>query len=602
MKRILLTILLLSLLPFGVNAGPAKSKIAVISLTCGADGLVADDAMKCKLAQTYQICANRGWDVYYVEWNGDSTALKTALVDSAAAWGIEFAAFLGGQGRNPETLIEPEDGSFNPFIDPNPNYCSVPSVWWIGYDARDNSATFTLGTDATNKANMASNDGVFFHTANYSGALDTVCFYTNPDMSGAIAKYDGSTAIDSILTYASYETVEGSHYLALWSRTSGGVVKYYMGMQDGGAGVVLDALICKHVTYYDPLYFTFDLDDFGMAQQIGGDSHTITTFPNDTNAPITTANFWSNLDSLFQAFEDYGFKLNVGTVAKNVRERADTNQWAEWYGLAQRWKDSPNLAWVWHDHGLESDTDTTSALFAGDYHYRAFNITEGSSALDVQLIDSLYDDSCDSIRAWGLTVSPYIIPPWDNVDGAYDDIGDSIATMCGQNGLAMRSLSQTVNPGPTGGARPYLCSQDHLGCKVLLGSYLTAAGHADTSLVADSALAVILYQGFWGPNFFYARDRPGMSPGATDVDSWGSAARRFFDEPAGGSSSYERFNSRVSVMHTGACYNANKNLQLIRKIGQTMIWLEWLAGKDIYQSKFAHELANDPKCWRQVRR
>ena len=55
-------------------------------------------------------------------------------------------------------------------------------------------------------------------------------------------------------------------------------------------------------------------------------------------------------------------------------------------------------------------------------------------------------------------------------------------------------------------------------------------------------------------------------------------------------------------MHTGACYNANKNLQLIRKIGQTMIWLEWLAGKDIYQSKFAHELANDPKCWRQVRR
>ena len=26
------------------------------------------------------------------------------------------------------------------------------------------------------------------------------------------------------------------------------------------------------------------------------------------------------------------------------------------------------------------------------------------------------------------------------------------------------------------------------------------------------------------------------------------------------------------------------------------------AGKDIYQSKFAHELAQDPKCWRQVTR
>ena len=62
MRRILFTILLLSLLPFGAVAGPNVSRVAVIDLTCGADSEISDDCGRRNKAQLYQILANRGID------------------------------------------------------------------------------------------------------------------------------------------------------------------------------------------------------------------------------------------------------------------------------------------------------------------------------------------------------------------------------------------------------------------------------------------------------------------------------------------------------------------------------------------------------------
>ena len=605
MKRILITILLLSLLPFGVSAGPARSKVAVIRVESSPD--FANQQTAWDYTNRYgvaidKILSNRGIDAMYFTYDGDTTRLKVMLSDTfTAANNIEFAVFYGGWGDALKTYTnDTATSQIWRFVEPGYGggaYCSVNAFWW-SY-AINSTADYDIGV--TGAAAISENNAQHFYTPSYDGC-DT--FYAYPQTSGTYGYVTGprndTPEVDSILTYTDYPDDDGKeHYMGVWSTTRDGLINYYTSMIDGTVNLIVDAIICKNVTYFDPLYYAWDIDDFGMHNIGTAAGDTYGTLPTGTNyVNLDDTLFWDNIGAMFQAIEDYDMKLTIGAVAKGIKTTyADSNQWGEWVDIATTWGGNSHFAWVWHNHGLESVDDSTTALFiktggtAGNPSastYRHFNITEGSAAVTVARMDSLYEDACDSLRAtFGVEIAPYIIPPYDNVDGTYGDLKDIVAEFCASNGLAIRSKA--------GDGLPYLCSREYNGAKVLVGHY--SGSTAIQGLILDTGKANAVWNAFFNPNFYRFEGMVKMSPGVASALTWYNVNRTF-----GGYGNYEAQNSRINILHFAGCYGDDRNTQFIGYIGEHIAFLEDLAGKDLYECKFAYELAQDPKCWRQVKR
>jgi len=167
------------------------------------------------------------------------------------------------------------------------------------------------------------------------------------------------------------------------------------------------------------------------------------------------------------------------------------------------------------------------------------------------------------------------------------NLQDSIAAFAVGRNAAIRAKYVTTEP--------YFSTQRWNGADVILCSYLTNSN--DTLLAATTNLAYYPWLNFFGPTFFFMKTgATGNNPGVVNnLALWYGATRDLRQE---------EFNGRrtgINVMHFGACKNVNRNLQQVTNIEDTIDWLEWIAGKDLYECVFSYELTK-PKHWQQLAR
>ena len=559
-----------------------------------------NDSARRNLAQVYSDCAVRGINTKTYYWDGKADNLKTMIRLPE----IEFVIFVGGSSWNTANYIDPVGkDNLAYFWSHDTSYCNKNA--WVWFHNGTLQATDPYVSGALTET---STYGIFknsnFYTANYPGEMDTLgIIANNPQTQGRVVFLDPeATNVDTILTftgrYLYNQTVGHERYAGVWSRTENGVIRYYTALCDGGVGMILDAKICKHVTHFRKLQLAFDMDDHGTSAMMNGEispfPHSKGSFPEYAGAiQLTDANFWDRLDGFYQLFIDYDLKLTIGIQADDLRNNAETcyadsNQWKKWYDIARKYKDDPHFQFCWHNHGYENSADSVSALFRNAESYNDYNEIRGASLSEenpptVAIIDSIYQADCDSIKAWGLTVAPYFMAPWDAFKGLYENLGDTITAFIKLNNLCVGPKGP-MDGYPQSPWNDYIEEDD---IKVGLRYYISLADTSD--LINES----VIVWNFWGSNFGQAGAGPmsGFNPNIANTGTWNSSLRVLR------SILYSKPNCRIGCIHPGPCFSQggiDRNTQLITKFGELIKYLEWLAGnKDLYESVFPQDLDMD---------
>jgi len=586
MKKIILAILIMA---FAVGVQATERSVVLIVKVDADNYPKAQDWSRRHMAQVYKTCATRNVDTRFFQWRGDADRL-TAFIDSTEC---EFVFFIGSRSYRPRAYTDPTEveGGDNiaHFWGQESAYCDVPAMV-LFYGGMNDNDYYVSGAGLDNKA-LSMN--MYFYTANYTGALDTLPVYCNNSsaVSVVVDVDDGISGVDSILTYAKYGIVNYEHYMGLWSRTDEGVIRYYCTLADGMVGAVIDAIMCKHITHFRKVQYAIDFNGFGKHYFITGaynENLKAYTFPNSGDVALTHDNFFARIDSLTQKLFRYDMKASYITTTKFLKSyHADSNQWSEWWDLAQKYKDNTNIQWAVGSIDLENPDDERSILF---HDYASYVATAYDSALPppVSYMDSLYEDACDSIKAWGLTVAPYIATT-NNLHGHYGYLQDSIITFLSDNNLTTRQQEITEESRDIGWGT-YWDNTERNGVKI----YLTMHGVSSRNdYLGLDERAYKLHGCFFQAWMWGVNNLDGYNPGTNTVGEWYDPVKML------DGNCYSTPQARINWFNFGACYNTenwSRGEMFIEELGKIINYLEWLAGKDLYECRFAQDID-----WEQVR-
>jgi len=607
MKKILLALCLCFIVAAWVNASGVgtNNRIVLVSVSATDSAFSpnatlrrGEDGRHRKLAQVRQICQNRGVAVEEYEWDGDVAKFKEILCDSADNY--DFSVFVGGYSRTPENWTQPWITSSNHpgdsiyfFWQPDTNYNKLSALVWFGNDAREASANYTSGAGGTDY-DLDTYTYFGHYTHGYTGALDTFYQYSpKVDLKGFASLWDSTTTVTPYLKYTAWPKNGGENYMSFWSRENHGVTHYYSSLQDGTFGLVVDAIICKHIDSPQKLYYSYDMDDFGMHY------HSWMSTLANGDPKLNHDNFFAPFEEFLQDIVDRDLKLTIGAVTKYLRDTTvyvdtftvltapEVNQWEEWWDLRDIINDNPdNFCVILHNHGFENAADSSAYTFSLPCAWREFSLTNNNLPT-VSLIDSLYSVSVESLNVWFDNVADYCIPPGDNLDGPDDStsIQDTLADFFASRNMGARAKCST-----TGNSCIYPSTVEYRGGKFLNCTYLSVT--TDTIPIPDSDIGGRMYTYFFAPMFFNDQSNTGQNP-QTEMMGWWSTLQIALEDYE-----YTGSTASVGVLHPTAC-KSKRNLRLIGTIEDTIDWLEWLAGKDIYECVFSYELAEDH--WDQVR-
>ena len=612
MNRIILFALLLLLMIPVVGEAETRSKIVMIKVELTGASQYNDFALR-QAAAVRQICVSRGIDLDEYAWDGTNiNKFRKLLKNLDDSWNVrsggdadyEFAVIVGGRsGYAHSTTNGDANGYIRKLWEPDSTGVSVLNTFvWFGYGGRGDmgdpklyASGATTSGDASARMSLTAGRRFAWYTG--SSEIDTFWSYAQHDnmiIFGGL--WDSTTTIDSVLTFAANPTQGDGYefYLGCWSKAgTAGNTFYYSGITDGMFNLVVDAIICKHVTHYRELRFAIDIDDFGMAFH----TSSLNTRSGIGSMDLTHYNFIAHIDSLFTVIDRYNLVLTVGATAKYLKaDYVASNQYAEWVTLADKWKDNSAIRWAVHQHGLESTSDSISTLFPTLASYNSFWGNGSAGTVTTALIDSVYLTDVDSIETlFGVTVDNYLIPPWDKLDGHLEDLIDTIAVWLADRNMTCRAKYSES------GRITHKDSGWYRGAKFINAQYLTNT--LDTAVVAygDNAgigLAQSLWRSFFGPLFYVCETMTGMNPQQDGLGQWDNYAERgLYDYE------YTSRHDHISVLHFGACYTGVgptcRNVRLITQIGQIIEYLEELAGKDLYECVSGAELGS--RYWEGVK-
>jgi len=589
-----------------------RDKILVVRIESYYDGTTAyeqraNDREQRQMAQIRQICRNRGIDIHEYDWDGDIGGLRTLMTTNA---GDYIGCIINGGAANMPGTYTADDPRV--FLDSDSTYNHLNTLVWWGVGARGDGGSpagyISGASDAIgDRALLSPEKYHHFYTANYSGDADTLFFFSSADAYSFAAAVDPSVSgVDSFLTYANYpNSTSGYHHdMGFWSLTaSDGSPYYYLSLADKTAGLIVDALLCKWATTFNQLYWSMDIDDFGMHMQ-GGSSLGMTPF-DDATHKLTHSNFFTPIQDFFDYIVAEDLKITVGATARFVRDttaHADSNQWSEWWALRESINDNPdNFAVAVHGHGYESPNDSTSCTFPTRSSYTAYYGDTDKDHIPTQaIIDSLYDDEVDSLAEWFTgDIAPYVQPPHDALvgyhatDSEFASLKDTIADWAAEHGFTVRAKYH-YSEGPT----TYPSTQNYRGAEYINAHYITNTNDTALTTYSDDgplnrSIAEELYLQFWEPTFFSNNGTTGHNPGKQSATYWNLTLRALNDYEYSGPV------TPISVLHFGGCKGDNQNLQKIRYVNEMIEWLEWVAGKDLYECVFSYEFGRG-KAWGQV--
>ena len=572
---------------FGLQA--KERSIVLIVKVDAVTQIKANDMARRNIAMIYKTCATRDVDTRFFQWRGDAARL-TAFINST---GCEFVFFVGSSSYRPRYYTYPTaaNGGDNiaHFWGQESAYCDVPAMVML-YGGKNDNDTYVSGAHASNDEAVSPNS--YFYTANYSGELDTIAIFEDDDVNlpYVVAVNPAIDGVDSILTYAKYETNNWEHYMGLWSRTSDGVIRYYCTLVNGTVGAVIDAIMCKHITQFRKVQHAIDFSGFGKHYFKTGPTANLTayTFPNTGDVALTHDNFFARIDSLTQKLIRYNFKASYVTTTKFLKSyHADSNQWSEWDALAQKYKDNSSIQFVVGSIESENPNDLSMIMFNNIAAYAASPYDENNPPT-VAYMDSLYQDTCDSIGAWGLKIPKYIFTD-NNLGGYYGDLQDTIIAFLKLNGLSTKQQGITEESRGAGWG-VYWDNTKRDGVRIYLAMHGTSS--RDDYLGLDERGNKMFYC-FWQPWLWGVYNLDGLNPGVEKTGNWHDS-RKIFN-----GNEYSTPQNRVNWFNFGACYNTgnwSRAEMYIEELGKTIEYLEWLAGKDIYECRFAQNID-----WEQVR-
>lgn len=610
MKKLILTLFII-MLP--VMCFAAKDKVLVVEVR--SDGEVgysnqqiSSDYGRIQLSAVFQMIELAGLDYQHVMWDCDTTNLKRHTYynntnEASSNYGFRddyiCAIFVGG--------IQ-SDFSSNSYIFPGGEGCSgeigrwalpdttvnkLNSIFWFGYRAFSDTSSIKWGTD---EAEETVNDNVHgFLTSNYSGTLDTLFVYQTK-FASKIAPIDSSEMADvtKVLESSGWSSGDDNPttgHLAAWERTDDGVTNHYLTLRHGTASMLIYAWIMKYATNYEKIQWALDMDDWNYPSNAGGSA-----FPSSSHL-WTQTNFWDRLDLLCALIESYDMKMSIGGQWRYVRNAAnsyaDSSQYSKWITLTDKYRNNNNFQWTIHEAPyLFTDQDSTTILFngpgstAGDYSdinaAGGYGFGDGTPPT-VEVIDSLYNVAVDSAETWGVTIADYIQPPNDDINGHYDDLKDTIATWAAQNGITYRFKYSH------GSLDDFHDSQIYLGANILAEHYITLS---DTTAYTQEERGEDVYQRIIEPICFGSNYFDGQNPNVYDEGLVYSSTRTLSSNQC--NPSY----ARVLILHIGSSKLNNGtscNEQMINDWGELINYFETIAGKDLFECRFAQDID-----WEQI--